>query len=220
MTKQTTALALPDVSTAKLPATYQRAKTALATCERLDECKSWKDRAAALASYAKQADDKGLMNMAVRIQSRAIRRCGELLERFDARGAHRKKVASGLSSRRDAGDKAGMSERQVKTAVRVANIPDEEFEALVESAHPPTITRLAERGIAPTGAKVPEKFQAATHLLGILRELKRFAIEHDDADLVGDAIYKHEAVSIRDAVRVAGPWLERLLARLDKRYPC
>jgi hypothetical protein len=45
-----------------------------------------------------------------------------------------------------AGEQAGMSERQVKTAVRVANIPTEEFEAAIESVKPPTVTALAERG--------------------------------------------------------------------------
>jgi hypothetical protein len=34
-----------------------------------------------------------------------------------------------------------MSKRQQVTVVRVANIPDEEFEAMVESDHPPTILR-------------------------------------------------------------------------------
>jgi hypothetical protein len=40
---------------------------------------------------------------------------------------------------------AGLSERQTKTAVRVANIPADEFEATVESDDPPTVTALAQR---------------------------------------------------------------------------
>ena len=39
-----------------------------------------------LASYAKQSKDEGLYKVASRIQARAIRRCGELLRDFDARG--------------------------------------------------------------------------------------------------------------------------------------
>ena len=210
--------ALPDITTATLPPTYEHAKEALATCERIDECKDWADRAAALASYAKQADDKGLMNMAVRIQSRAISRCGELLKTFENQGGkERSGVAHG--TQHAAAVSAGMSEHQELQAVRVANVPRDVFEALVESDNPPTVTALAEMGKASTGATVPEKFKAATHLLGIFRELKLFAGEHDAA-LVADALYDHEAGSIREAVAVAGPWLERLMVRLQEKYPC
>ncbi|HEV8449319.1 MAG TPA: hypothetical protein VGQ44_21020 [Gemmatimonadaceae bacterium] len=215
------ALALPDIATATLPATYERAKEALATCERIDECKDWADRAAALASYAKQADDDTLHRLATRISSRAIRRAGELLKTFQSAGGRPPKTTNGADgsySQRKAADDAGMSERQELTAVRVANVPADEFEALVESDNPPTVTALAERGKTP-GAAVPEKFKAATHLLGICRELKLFAGEHDAA-LVADAICDHEAVSIREAVAVAGPWLEHLLVRLQEKYPC
>ena len=45
-----------------------------------------------------------------------------------------------------AADKSGLSERQRKNALRVANLPTEEFEAAVESPHPPTVTELAARG--------------------------------------------------------------------------
>jgi len=41
-----------------------------------------------------------------------------------------------------------MSERQRKTALRVANVPSEEFEQAVESDNLPTVTALAERGKA------------------------------------------------------------------------
>jgi len=59
---------------ASLPTNYQEAKTALAECARIDECKSWADKATALASYAKQADDERLLSCAKRIKVRAIDR--------------------------------------------------------------------------------------------------------------------------------------------------
>jgi hypothetical protein len=70
---------LPSVAHAKIPATYQAAKTAIAECVRVDECQDWADKAEALASYARQADDDSLRRMANRIQARGIRRCGELI---------------------------------------------------------------------------------------------------------------------------------------------
>ena len=71
-----------DPATAPLPERYEVAKTALKECHRVDECKDWADKAKALGSYARQADDDTLYKTAMRIQARAIRRSGELLQEF------------------------------------------------------------------------------------------------------------------------------------------
>src|ERR1043166_10313636 len=63
--------ALPGFSRARLPATYQAAQKAISKCSKIDECKSLSDKAAALASYARQARDHTLRRMAARIQARA-----------------------------------------------------------------------------------------------------------------------------------------------------
>ena len=65
---------LPANSDAQLPQRYEAARSAIAECERIDECKDWSDKAAAMASYARQAKDDSLRVMAVRIQARAERR--------------------------------------------------------------------------------------------------------------------------------------------------
>lgn len=136
---------LPALATARLPGSYEAAKAALATCEAVDECKSWGDKAAALASYARQIHDEELLDTARRIQARALRRAGELLSQIDARGDHMKKDGAVLS-RTEAAEEAGISERQRKTAMKLAAIPEEEFEELIESYRPPTITELVEGG--------------------------------------------------------------------------
>lgn len=74
--------ATPSIANAQLPERYEAAKQALAECDHIDECKDWADKAAALGSYARQADDDTLHKTAIRIQTRAIRRCGELLKTF------------------------------------------------------------------------------------------------------------------------------------------
>lgn len=66
-----------NVAQARLPDRYGWAKAALAECQRVDECKDWADKAAAMASYTRQSDDDTLYEMAVRIKSRAIRRGGQ-----------------------------------------------------------------------------------------------------------------------------------------------
>jgi hypothetical protein len=76
--------ALPSVDDARLPVLYESAKEAIVACWRIDECKDWADRAAALASYARQSLDETLLKTVVRIQARATRRVGELLQEIPA----------------------------------------------------------------------------------------------------------------------------------------
>jgi len=45
----TTDANLPSIAAAKLPASYEAAKIALAECSRIDECKNWANKAEALA---------------------------------------------------------------------------------------------------------------------------------------------------------------------------
>lgn len=142
----------PDRGTAdqaRLPASYEAARQALAECERIDECQDWADKAAALASYAKQAEDRALFEYAERIRARAVRRCGELLKKTKpAKGGDRKSKGGHppVDSRKAAARDAGLSEHQAKQAMRVASVPTEDFERQVESPHPPTVTALAVAG--------------------------------------------------------------------------
>jgi hypothetical protein len=90
--------------------------------------------------------------LADRIHARAIRREGELLEEIESAQGRRTDLeprAGGVPkspTRSDVATGAGLSERQTKTALRVAKIPEAEFEEAVKSENPPTVTKLAERG--------------------------------------------------------------------------
>jgi hypothetical protein len=171
-------LATIPVQNAKLPVSYERAREALAQCHKVDECKEWADKAAALKSYAKQAQDDSLFQTAMKIQGRAIRRAGELLQEIEVhhgvgggRPATRPVVEpSGPTmkhrtdthtmfpaptppaapvTRAAAAEAAGLSKHQKDQALRIAAIPAQEFEAAIEAPTPPTITELAERGTMP-----------------------------------------------------------------------
>ena len=81
-----------------------------------------------------------IITVADRIQARAIRRCGELLKQVapDKGGYHGNYAydAADMSiTRTQVAKDAGMSERQKVTALRVASIPQPEFEREVESDH-------------------------------------------------------------------------------------
>lgn len=170
--------ALTQISpaSARLPQTYESAKNALTQCVALDECKDWSDKAAALASYAKQADDDELMKMATRIKARAIRRAGELLQQIEpSKGGRPSETGMGAHTsyptRRDAAEDAGMSKHQQIQSVRVANIPREDFEQQVESDKPPTLSQLAVQGIqrpqprpvVDLKGRDPDEFNLAMH---------------------------------------------------------
>ncbi len=89
--------------------------------------------------------------MAARIRARAMRRAGELLKQIEPGKTGPKQLTDAADtqlSRTDVAKRAGMSERQQVTAVRVASIPERQFTEQVESATPPTLTELARQGCA------------------------------------------------------------------------
>ena len=74
--------------------------------------------------------------MCIRIRDRAIRRCGELLKQVEpARGANQN-ISTGTDTnvtRKSVAQDAGLSKRQKDTAIRVANVPEQQFQTAVES---------------------------------------------------------------------------------------
>jgi hypothetical protein len=184
---------LATQSKAQLPQRYEAAKYALAECDQVDECKDWADKAAALASYAKQSQDTALEKLAMKIRARAIRRAGELLQQIEkGSGGDRKSenfkkggAPPFEKTRKEAAEEAGFSADQAKQSIRVANVPQEYFDEQVESDNPPTITALAEQGKTPrqvfeSSGKTPAQFKAGMHVLGAMRS---FLASLDDYDV-------------------------------------
>ena len=143
--------AVPAIADAKLPMNYAAARKAIQQCAQIDECKDWADKAAALASYAKQADDEQLLKQCMRIKARATYRCGELLNEIEsAQGTRTDQLSGGAPTkltRKAAAEEAGLSKDRAVTAIRVANVPKDSFERQVESDNPPTVTELASQGM-------------------------------------------------------------------------
>jgi hypothetical protein len=207
--------ALPNISSARLPATYEAAKRALSECSRLDECQEWADKAEALASYAKQANDDQLRKMADRIQARAIRRCGELLKQVAPASGARTDLGR-APSRGSAAAEAGLSEHQRKTALRVASVPEQSFEAQVDSDDPPSVTALAEQGKKPLvdiGNSSPRNFADATRALAQLKRFAEFAEFHDPSE-VANGVRPAEYAAARKYVRAIDGWLDAFITRL------
>lgn len=212
--------ALPSDSRARLPANYEAAKSALVECVRIDECKSWADKAAALASYARQARDGGLRVMAERIHARAIRRCGELLKQVPSGQGSKNQygeLRDGTATRQKAAKEAGLSERQRVTAMRVANVPEARFDALVESTSPPTITQLAGLGQEVRAAQGqrsthPDPVRAA-RARKMLWSIRDFCQDNAPAELAG-ACAAHDVELMRELVAGLRQWLDQFVANL------
>jgi hypothetical protein len=216
-------MALPagiDVASASLPATYENAKRALAECEQIDECKEWADKAAALASYAKQAENQELFDIARRIQARAVRRYGELLREFDGRGGDAKSKSTATDTfaptQNKVARKAGLSKRKQVTAVRVARVPEEKFEELVEKERPASISELAELGKEPAKAEVSQEGATEKRLtLGSMRRLSSCA--DYSPTMIADALSEEEHAEFRTLALRIGRWLAEVAESLKEK---
>lgn len=209
---------------AKLPRAYEDAVNALAECSRIDECQQWADKAEALASYAKQADDDSLRKYADRIQARAIRRCGELLKQVEPAQGARTDIepctgADTKLTRGRAATDAGLSKRQKDTALRVASVPETEFVQQVESDNPPTITELAKQGtkqkLVDLDGRSPQDFKSATAALAQLQRFAEFT-SRNDPQKVAAGVMPHEIKRARAHVATVDAWLDRFVISLGE----
>lgn len=190
MTSESMILQKIETSKAIMPEAYNRAVIALQECNQIDECKEWADKMSALASYWKQANDETMWKLAKRIQARAYRRAGELLKQFDASGKRTDLQPGTLEgtklSQSEIAQQNGFSKKQQVTAVRLANVPDEQFDAQVESDNPPTITKLAEQGKRDYLTKPkPAGFSEAIQMEGAFRDLVNQMEENDALYIIG-----------------------------------
>lgn len=217
------ALSLPSIPDARLPRAYEAAQTALAECQQIDECKDWADKAAALASYAKQSQDESLMRMAQRIRARAVRRAGELLAQVEdsRKGQNLPNAKSEVAptfSRQDAAREAGFSKHQQVQAVRIAAIPEPEFEAQVEAPKPATLSQLAQQGIKPRPlvdhkGRDPKAFNRALHFVGTFENYAR-DIERENIDAALDCLIDTERAALRAFINRIDAIHDRIMTRI------
>lgn len=119
---------------------YEAARAALAAAHRVDEVKNIRDKAEAMAAYARQAKDTDLIQKATEIKVRAERRCGELLRATAANGQRATKTSGPprhvSNDATHAATLAGMGLTRDESSryQRLADMPAEHFEAAVETA--------------------------------------------------------------------------------------
>lgn len=118
---------------------YEAARTALAECQRVDEVKDIRDKAEAMAAYARQAKDTELIQYATEIKVRAERKCGELLAQAEKNtgargtGSNQHQVKSNDSTAPKLAD-MGITRDQSSRYQSLASMSDEHFETAVATA--------------------------------------------------------------------------------------
>jgi hypothetical protein len=232
---------LPDIQSAKLPQVYVAAKQSLEQCVKIDECEQWEKKAEAMASYAKQAGDDSLYKMAVKIQSRAIQRCGQLLKALvpDAKPGPVKGVAKMTIENMgekihtgghknitltQAAKSAGLSPYKQAKVLAVASIPKGQFDAMVESDAPPSIKQLMATGtkskpkpLIDFGDVKPEDFSKANNVWGSVDWL---FTNHDKTPIpiMLKGTLKCSRPTRRKHVEVLTLWINKLNRAMQKEW--
>ena len=113
---------------------YEAARHALQVAHSVDEVKDIRDKAQAMAAYAKQANDTQMVEWATEIKVRAERRAGQLLAEMPKLNG-----ARGVGKKVDSHDVSplaalGVSHSQSSRWQKLAAVPDDKFEQAVAAA--------------------------------------------------------------------------------------
>lgn len=188
-----------------LPVNYEFAKKALAACERVDECKEWGDRAAAIASYARQKRDRTLLDLASRIRARAVRRIGELLEHHASR--HGKSATTKMA------EQSGVSKSESLKSRQVARVPRRLFEDVIERNPPMPVGRIARLCVRPTsGDRSALIWKLLDRMSSIIAEFPERSVVESIA-----AADSKEELAIKKTIGKAVDYFDALALAADKR---
>ena len=199
-----------------LPSNYQNAIVALKQCDEIDEVKDFKDKMAAATLYYKQSKDIRLLNYATRIKLRAERRLGELIKQFDGRPHNALKqndVNVNLLSQESIIKSIGITERQKTDSIRLANIPEEKFEQLIESEKIPTKTELAEIGTNKRLKEVSKNFAHTVEFGTLLHELETFMKKYD-AIYILDNMDQNTKERYKNSIDKIENWFDNFIVNL------
>lgn len=116
---------------------YDAARHALQIASNVDEVKDIRDKAEAMAAYARQAKDTELVEWATEIKVRAERRAGQMLAEMPKQdGGHAKKITRSHDSTEFPKTLAeiGISKNESSRWQKLAAVPDDQFEQAVAAA--------------------------------------------------------------------------------------
>ena len=114
-------------------AKYDAARYALSVAVEVDEVKDIRDKAAAMAAYARQAQDKELLQWATEIKVRAERRAGQMLAEMELKPGV-KSIGNVAVPIPQTLDEIGISKNQSSRWQKLAAVSNEKFEEAVAAA--------------------------------------------------------------------------------------
>lgn len=116
---------------------YESARRALAEVKDIDEIRDIRDKAEAMRMYARQRDDVDMEAWVAAIKIRACRRIGELSKELEpsprSKGGSRH-PDSGMPTKTETLKSVGISTSAANRYEKLAEIPESEFDAIVETA--------------------------------------------------------------------------------------
>lgn len=187
---------------------YDVAREALAACVKVDEVKAIRDKAEAMAQYARRANDSEMARWLSEIRVRAERKAGELLaetgergEREMGRDGRPKNVLTKLKD-------IGITYNQSAQWQKIAAIPEAKFEKILVASEEPVTTRAVLRAVAPPRAPESMAVIAASmvrHTLAqvVITEGVKAAIALLDSEGVGTIPDSDITFSRADLAKVA-----------------
>lgn len=183
---------------------YDNAKYWIAQYEAVDEVKEYRDKAAAIQAYAKQANDYELERKAAHARVRAERRAGELLKDSEkAKGNQHVNSAKSNDTTEQVPtlSQIGITKDQSSKWQQLANVPEDEFEKALETSPTPSAhSILKARKTEPPPKRMDE---TALYLWGRLVDFENKVLSRSLDDLLGE---------MTDAMRID---CERIIPKLN-----
>lgn len=204
---------------------YDAMCTAIAAAYEVDEVKHIHDKALALEIYARQSRNVEAERQACEIRLRAERRAGQLLrDREMAKGSAQQGVGrrgseAMPSQRASALSDLGISHTQSSRWQKLADVPEEEFEATFARPDKPSttgiITAHQTKSQPPIVSVRVEPARAAVDpralwLWGRLLDFEREGILGSDPESLFDTMLPHMREASRELLPQVISWLERI----------
>jgi hypothetical protein len=173
---------------------YDEMCRAIAAAYRVDEVKDIRDKAMAIALYAKQANNREAEFRAIQIRVRAERKAGELSKELPRGAGNQHASPHGAEKQKLLAD-AGISTQQASEWERLADVPAEEFEKAIVTSQDPSArgivydhARLHGSDPAVAGKPLTGDDLANALLEGVIREIERLENKYDHIEFVKNTL--------------------------------
>ena len=162
---------------------YDAMCRAIDACHRVDEVKELRNQAKAFEEYARQAQNTEAERKACEIRLRAERRAGEFSAAMEKRqGSRTDQLSSAaIQSKKQQLEQAGISRVQASQWERLADIPQDHFEAMLGGADKPTTSGMIRQTTPPKPNPVSDD---ALWLWGRLRDFDSKILRRGPANVL------------------------------------